>query len=280
MLHSHQHFDLLDKIVMERVIFTPPLNAGQVMEDEACFVYSVNGQSTMYGGKDRNFLAPGVGALVKCGNFINHWKPVDHDEPCEAVAIHVYPEVINYVYQDKVPTFLKQSTQPSGKHIARLEANDAITNYVDSLRYYFDNPAMVDEDLIVLKIKELILLLVNAEDPHIKSLLSDMFNPEVIEFKSLIEQNLFEELSIDEFALLTHQSSSSFKRKFDEVFGESPGRYIKKKRLERAAELLSISKSTISEICFECGFNDLAHFSKSFSAQFGVSPSAYRDSIV
>ena len=54
-------------------------------------------------------------------------------------------------------------------------------------------------------------------------------------------------------------------------------RYLNEYRLERAAELLHHEDKTVTEIAFECGFNDLSYFIKSFRRQYELSPSVYRN---
>jgi len=87
---------------------------------------------------------------------------------------------------------------------------------------------------------------------------------------------LFNDLSLEDYALLCNLSLSTFKRTFKKTFGESPARYIKLKRLEEAANQLKVTNKRISDICFDCGFNEVGHFSKSFTALYNTSPSNYR----
>ena len=103
-----------------------------------------------------------------------------------------------------------------------------------------------------------------------------MFSPETVEFREVIQKNIFEDLSLEDYAHLTGLSLSSFKRKFRETFGDSPARYIRLKRLARAAERIKFSNDRISDICYDCGFNDLGHFSKSFQGVYEISPTDFR----
>ena len=59
--------------------------------------------------------------------------------------------------------------------------------------------------------------------------------------------------------------------------GTSPNDYLRKCRMERAAELLNNSESTVSEVCVQVGIPDAQYFSRVFKAYFGVSPSIYRE---
>ncbi|MBL8026833.1 MAG: AraC family transcriptional regulator, partial [Fibrobacteres bacterium] len=58
--------------------------------------------------------------------------------------------------------------------------------------------------------------------------------------------------------------------------GISPTAFINNLRMQRVARLLVSSSSNITEIAFECGFNNLSHFNALFMAAYGVSPRVYR----
>ena len=280
MILSHQHFDLLGHVVLEHLIFQPPLKANGSMEDEACLLYSINGNSLLYGETETNALKPKEGVIMKCGKYINNWLSSNNEEPIEAVAIHFCPEVLKLVYQDELPDFLKTSSEINKNNITNIKSDELIAKYIQSLVFYFENPELINQELIVLKVKEIILLLINSDSSqNIKRILQDLFNPRDTSFKEVIEQHIFSDLSIEDLAVLTHMSLSSFKRRFKEVFNESPAKHIKRKRLERSKELLIKTNKRIADIAFDCGYNDPGHFSKSFTAHFGQSPSEYKKSL-
>lgn len=279
MILKHQHFDLLKKVVLERVVFRPPFKVNASMHNEACFLYAVNGESSLYSPLEKDGLASGKGVVMKCGNYINSWFNNSSEEPNEAVAVHFYPEILKLVYEEKLPTFLMEERTGISAAIEPVKVNEMIQKYVESLLFYFENPSLINDELIVLKVKELILLLVNTDDSNrIRTILRDMFNPVDYSFKEIIQSNIYEDLSVDDLAVLSSMSGSTFKRKFKEIYNDTPARYIRLKRLEKAAELLVIGKNRISDICFECGFSDISHFSKLFAAQYGKTPTAYRES--
>jgi AraC-like DNA-binding protein len=129
----------------------------------------------------------------------------------------------------------------------------------------------------VIKLKEIILLLCQTKNaPIIQQILSQLFSPTSYGFKQIIESNLFYHFPTEELAVMTNLSLSSFKREFKKNYGDSPASYIRNKRLEKSAELLRISEERITDIAFDCGFNDLATFSKLFHDKYNTSPSNYR----
>ena len=143
--------------------------------------------------------------------------------------------------------------------------------------FYFDNPSLVDEEILVLKLKEIILLLKQTKNaPVIQQILSQLFSPATFAFKQVIEDNIYTHLSSEQLALLTNLSASSFKREFKKIYDDTPSNYFKNKRLERAAELLIISDERITNISFNCVFSNLARFSKCFHQKFNTSATEYR----
>lgn len=77
MILHYQKIELLEKVVFERVKFNPPLRASEIMENEACLIYALNGESTMYSAEASEALATEESVLMKCGNYLNHWKVSD-----------------------------------------------------------------------------------------------------------------------------------------------------------------------------------------------------------
>jgi AraC family transcriptional regulator len=79
-----------------------------------------------------------------------------------------------------------------------------------------------------------------------------------------------------ELAALCGMSESHFTREFHRAVGLPPHRYILKLRLERASAALRESDARIIDIAHDCGFSSASHFSRAFSAQFGIAPAQFR----
>ena len=84
-------------------------------------------------------------------------------------------------------------------------------------------------------------------------------------------------LNIDIIAAQFGIGRTNFYRKVRELMGMSPNDYLKKCRMERAAELLGNPEIAINEVCAQVGMPDAQYFSRVFKAYFGVSPSVYRE---
>lgn len=81
-------------------------------------------------------------------------------------------------------------------------------------------------------------------------------------------------LDIAALAAVAGCSEAHFIRSFRHVFGETPHRYLQRRRVERAMSLLREGRG-VTDVCFEVGFNSLGTFSRTFAVIVGMSPSAY-----
>jgi len=134
---------------------------------------------------------------------------------------------------------------------------------------------------VKLKVKELIYILAQTDQTgRIKAILSNLFNSQEHKFQEIINANLYENLKLDDLAFFAGLSVSSFQRKFKSIYGTSPKQYINGKRMEKAKSLLEKKELRISEVAFDCGFDDVAYFSKCFATAFKISPSGYRKSLL
>ena len=83
-------------------------------------------------------------------------------------------------------------------------------------------------------------------------------------------------LDIRTLARIAHVSEAHFIRTFRATFGETPHRYLQRRRVERAMFMLRESDRSVSEICLDVGFNSLGTFGRTFREIVGESPVAYR----
>jgi AraC-like DNA-binding protein len=94
--------------------------------------------------------------------------------------------------------------------------------------------------------------------------------------RDLIDRAYAEPLDLDRLARRAGCSRYHFLRAFAATYGQTPGRYLTYRRIERAKDLLRTANLTVTEICLLVGFSSLGSFSSRFSALVGMSPSAYR----
>jgi AraC-like DNA-binding protein len=94
--------------------------------------------------------------------------------------------------------------------------------------------------------------------------------------RDLIDRRYAGPLDIEALAKSVHLSRAHFIRSFRATFGETPHRYLQRRRVERAMAMLRETETPITMICLDVGFASLGSFSRTFSEIVGCSPTAYR----
>jgi AraC-like DNA-binding protein len=98
----------------------------------------------------------------------------------------------------------------------------------------------------------------------------------MLKARDVMDRSFRDELDVNALAAVALVSSAHFIRQFKLTFGETPHRYLQRRRVERAMFLLRNSDTFVTEICMEVGFSSLGTFSRTFSDIVGQSPTAYR----
>ena len=277
MIIEYKRMDLFGKMLFEKVVIQPPFKKPNPMPNEACFLHIREGGYNSISESEFLNISQGQSVLMKCGNYLSQMIANKQTGIYEAVAVHFHPDVLRKIYSNDLPSFLIEKKKTSNFNMALVNASIPIEKYIEDILFYFEYPQLANEDILILKTKEIILLLMQTRDaPNVLQILENLFSERTVDFKTIIESHLFSEISLTEYAQLTNMSLSSFKRKFKAIYQTSPLHYIQQRRLKKSKELLTISDQPIGEIAYDCGFKSISHFSKKFKENYGISPSVFR----
>jgi AraC-like DNA-binding protein len=94
--------------------------------------------------------------------------------------------------------------------------------------------------------------------------------------KDAMDRDWAEPLGLDAVAAHAGYSRYHFVRAFKAAYGETPGQYLSRRRIERAAEMLHTADLAVTEICTLVGFTSLGTFCARFKRQTGLTPTEYR----
>lgn len=281
MVVDYQKIDLFGKSFIQKVVLKPPFQFAFPVADQACFLYMLKGEMHYQFDEDSVEIPTNHSLLLNCVHSGRQIQESKSNGNGEVVIVTFHREILKKIYQKELPFVLQQSNKASNQSSGTMNNDFLIQKYVEGLLFYFENPSLVHEEILILKLKEIILLLSQTQDAAmIQVILSQLFSPITYTFRQVVEENIFSQISVGELAQKTNLSVSSFKREFKKLYNDSPANYIKTERLKRAAELLLISDNRITDIAFDCGFNDLANFTKSFHDKYGTTPSNYRTTIL
>ncbi len=101
-------------------------------------------------------------------------------------------------------------------------------------------------------------------------------NRRMLRARDAMDRDYDRPLDIPALARLAFVSEAHFIRSFRAIFGETPHRYLQRRRIERAMYMLRSSDRNVTDICMAVGFSSLSTFSRTFSAIVGESPSQFR----
>jgi len=94
--------------------------------------------------------------------------------------------------------------------------------------------------------------------------------------RDAMDRDFGEPLDLPALASIACVAESTFIRAFKASFGETPHRYLQRRRIERAMYQLRTTDASVTDICMASGFSSLGSFSRTFSEIVGESPSAFR----
>ncbi|MGZ6256641.1 MAG: helix-turn-helix transcriptional regulator [Candidatus Limnocylindria bacterium] len=101
-------------------------------------------------------------------------------------------------------------------------------------------------------------------------------NRRLLRARDAMDRTYAEPLDVPAVAAVAYVSPAHFSRSFRAVFGETPHRYLQRRRVERSMFLLRETERSVTDICLDVGFTSLGTFSRTFREIVGEAPSAYR----
>ena len=101
-------------------------------------------------------------------------------------------------------------------------------------------------------------------------------NRRMLRARDEMDRRYAEPLDVPTLASVTHLSASQFGRLFKQVYGETPHRYLQRRRIERAMTLLRQTDRPITDVAFDVGFASIGTFSSTFARIVGQSPTRFR----
>jgi AraC-like DNA-binding protein len=102
-------------------------------------------------------------------------------------------------------------------------------------------------------------------------------NRRLLRARDAMDRAYAEPLDVAAVAAVAHISEAHFSRCFRAAFGETPHRYLQRRRVERSMFLLRETERSITDICFDVGFMSLGTFSRTFREIIGETPTTYRE---
>ncbi|PKH52050.1 hypothetical protein CXF68_15710 [Tenacibaculum sp. Bg11-29] len=271
-------------LLYEKPLFTwyellTPIEGGFDLPAESCFAYILEGDEQDL--TKSGFLATkGTVILSLCGKTVDRSLSTIESGRLSAIVVHFNREVLQKVFDGQKPKFWKELDHPLKKDTSQEDATALVKAYFSYIAKFFEHKNVLSEEILVLKLKEIILLLLQTDEPsNLNIIIRSLFSDKTFSFREVIDSNLYEPLDLQRLAAMTNNSMASFKRKFNKIYDSTPAKYITQKKLEKAQRILAFSLSSIKEVCYECGFTNPSSFSRMFKDQYGYSPTKFRKNL-
>lgn len=158
-----------------------------------------------------------------------------------------------------------------------LQSDELLKNYYHSIRSYLFLSEPPNKELVKLKFEELLLSLFSSDlHRELTHYFISLCQSQAYQMSRVMEENFAYNLKLEEFAQLCHMSLSTFKKFFKEYYHTTPAAWLRERKLDKALHQLLTSELSVSQISFECGFEDTSHFIRVFKQKHNFTPLQYR----
>lgn len=200
---------------------------------------------------------------------------VVQDEEFEAVLFFFADEFIENIAQ------ARHSEQHPQNIIPTLKTNLQICEYIDSLLKIYSNSGMGNE-LLELKLAELIALIKFHEEGETFLALFNSFSlpKQRRDIQTFMKLNYLKNLKVEDYALLTGRSKSTFIREFKSIYHTTPKQWLIAQRLDEAHQLLLKTNLNVTDIAFKVGYENVSHFIDAYKKRFSVTPKVSKNSVL
>ena len=219
------------------------------------------------GNKTTEFNTGEIGFFSK-NQLLKTQKIPQDSKPYMGIAVILPKETLfNYSRENNI---LPKGSY-TGKPNFLLPADPILKGYFASMIPYFENTAALTNKLAIVKTIELIELLLNQTS--MQNILFNFEDDFKIDLKAYMNRSYMHNIPLEQFAKLTGRSLSTFKRDFQDIFQDTPNKWLIKKRLGLAHFLISKRHIKPTDVYYDVGFVNFSHFSRTFKAEFGINPS-------
>lgn len=220
----------------------------------------------------KRILRAGDCAFMRRDNRMTLQKRVTGGNPYRSVVLKFTRKFLREFYQGMDKSVLPEKARRDKRSLLILppERPD-IKSLFESILPYFEAGIQPADALLKLKMTEGLYVLLNT-DRNLYASLFDFTEPWKIDLLTYMNENFMYELSMEDLAKYTGRSLATFKRDFKKISELTPQKWLIKRRLETAHDLITHGKAKVTDACYKVGFKNLSHFSKVYKEMYGCSP--------
>ncbi|MDE6338473.1 MAG: AraC family transcriptional regulator [Muribaculaceae bacterium] len=239
---------------------------------EHTLIYILSGELEITDNGKKTILHPGECAFMRRDNRVWLQKHASVNRPYRSIVMKFSRNFLKEFYQTINQRGLPSESKRKEVSVMKLPSNRPdVRSLFESLIPYFEAGVQPDENILKMKMTEGMWIILKT-DINLYASLFDFVEPWKIDIVDFMEKNYMNELSMEEMAYYTGRSLATFKRDFKKVSELTPQKWLIRRRLEAARDLILKGGKKVSEICFDVGFKNLSHFSKLYKEMYGMAP--------
>lgn len=239
---------------------------------EHTLIYLHSGELEIAEGNKKSIIHPGDCAFMRRDNRLWLQKRIKDGRPYRSIVMKFSREYLREFFQTinrrEIP---KNAKREKASLVKFPSGRTDVRSLFESLLPYFDKEESPAEEIMKMKMAEGMLAILRT-DENLYASLFDFVEEWKIDIIDFMEKNYMNDLSMEEIAYYTGRSLATFKRDFKKVSELTPQKWLIRRRLETARELILKGGNKVSEICFDLGFKNLSHFSKLYKEMYGAAP--------
>jgi len=245
----------------------------QLWTDSHLITYVINGKKDWISSKKTFEICKGDALFVRKGVYATRqYFEVDY---CVMLFFITDDFIKNFVLENQLSG--TDNSVVDQDQIFNIDVNDTLESLIQSVFNYLKEGGDIPRNLVEMKFKELLFnIILNPKNKKLANFFTSLDSTGKADLEYILQQNFQYDLKMEDLAKLSGRSLSSFKRDIKSFFNETPGAFLKRKRLEYASTLLQNSDLTVNEVCYESGFKNPSHFNKIFKDKYGLPPKQFR----
>lgn len=277
MIKRQDHISLYNFPLFTLISMETPLEDNLILPSEECIAYIIEGDGQVFSESEQIVAKPEQAIVSICGLTLGTMMSHLSKGNLSSIVVHFNRNLLNKIFEGEKPELWEELQTPVTQYVVQTAASELIKYYFNSIINLFENRLALTESILKLKLKEIILLLLQTDNSeYVRKIIKSLFSERQFTFKELVEAYIEKTDSIEHLAMVTNCSVSTFKRRFNQYFETTPAKYRQDLKLAKVAEQLKTSDESISSIAYDCGFTSPEHLTRLFKQKYGCSPSNYR----
>lgn len=235
------------------------------------YVYS--GEMILDNGTEKIHVRKGECVFIPRDHHITMYKKTYNGERYCGIFLMFTRTFLREMYGKLAINKQRSGTRKLDNGVIKLPRTVELASLFASMTPYLDPDVKPRDSFMELKLQEGLMALLAIDERFIPTMF-DFNEPWKIDILGFMEENYTCDLSIEEIAHYTGRSLATFKRDFKKISELTPEKWLIKKRLAKAYELMRTGRRKVVEVYAEVGFRNPSHFSTAFKKEFGIAPTA------